>query len=219
MTGLDDLLPPGRPDAPDLTAPGVPEAELRARLHASSVAIIGCGGLGSNVAMMLLRSGVRTLTLIDFDTIEVSNLNRQLYFVDQIGRPKTEALAETLLRIDPGARLTLHTRRVTPDDLAGLVGGADVIVEAVDKAQAKAMVLNACMAALPDIPLVTASGLAGHGSANAIVTERVAEHLYLVGDLTSDVTQGHALFASRVMVAAAHEAHAVIRLLLGFDEP
>ena len=194
------------------------EADQRARLAASSVAIIGCGGLGSNVAAMLLRSGVRALTLIDFDRVEESNLNRQLFFRDQLGRPKTEALAETLLRIDPGARLTLVTECVTADNLVGFLGKADVIVEAVDGADTKAMIVGACMDSLPGVPLVTASGLAGLDSANAIVTERMADDLYLVGDLTSDVRDGLPLFASRVMVAAAHQAHAAIRRLLGFDE-
>ena len=195
------------------------DQELRARLHASSVAVVGCGGLGSNVAAMLLRSGVRNLTLIDFDAVDASNLNRQLFFADQIGRLKTEALAETLLRIDPDARLTLHSLRVTTENLVDLVRDVDVVVEAVDRADTKAMVVNTCMEALPDTPLVTASGLAGYGSANSIATERPCDNLYLVGDLESDVNAGHPLFASRVMVASAHEAHAAIRRLLGFEEP
>ena len=195
------------------------DQELRARLHASSVAVVGCGGLGSNVAAMLLRSGVRNLTLIDFDAVDASNLNRQLFFADQIGRPKTEALAETLLRIDPDAHLTLHSLRVTAENLVDLVRDVDVVVEAVDRADTKAMVVNTCMEALPDTPLVTASGLAGYGSANSIATERPCDNLYLVGDLESDVNAGHPLFASRVMVASAHEAHAAIRRLLGFEEP
>lgn len=194
------------------------EVELRERLASSSIAIIGCGGLGSNVAAMLLRSGVRALTLVDFDRVEESNLNRQLFFRDQLGRPKTEALAETLLRIDPDARLTLVTECVTADNLVGFLGEADVIVEAVDGADTKAMIVGACMDSLPGVPLVTASGLAGLDSANAIVTERMADDLYLVGDLTSDVRDGLPLFASRVMVAAAHQAHAAIRCLLGFRE-
>jgi sulfur carrier protein ThiS adenylyltransferase len=197
----------------------IPEDEVRARLGASSVAIIGCGGLGSNVAAMLLRSGVRTLTLIDFDVVDESNLNRQLYFRDQIGRRKTEALAETLRRIDPDARLTLVTRQVTEGDLVDLVRDADVIIEAVDTAETKAMIVNTCMRELPDTPLITASGLAGYGSANDIATERPCDELYLVGDLESDVSEGHSLLASRVMVASAHEAHAAIRRLLGFVDP
>jgi sulfur carrier protein ThiS adenylyltransferase len=195
------------------------DAEMRARLAASRVAIIGCGGLGSNVAAMLLRSGVRTLTLIDFDVVEPSNLNRQLYFRDQVGRLKVEALCETLLRIDPEARLTLVAERMTRDNLPGFVRDADVIVEAADGADTKAMVIDVCMRELPETPLVTASGLAGVDSANTIVTERPCDELYLVGDLTSDVRAGLPLFASRVMVAAAHEAHAAIRRLLGFVEP
>jgi sulfur carrier protein ThiS adenylyltransferase len=202
-----------------VTEPRIPEEELRARLGASSVAVIGCGGLGSNAAAMLLRAGVRTLTLIDLDVVEESNLNRQLYFRDQFGRPKVEALAETLMRIDPEARLTLVAERVTPENLVGFVRGADVIVEAVDAADTKAMIVNVCMRDLPGTPLVTASGLAGYESANDIVTERPCDELYLVGDLTSDVRAGHSLLASRVMVAAAHEAHVAIRRLLGLVEP
>lgn len=195
------------------------EKGMRDRLNESMVAIIGCGGLGSNVAAMLLRSGVRTLTLIDFDVVEASNLDRQLYFRDQVGSLKTEALAETLRRIDPDAHLTLLAQRVSGDNVVELLGGADVVVEAVDRPETKAMIVNTCLDVLPDTPLVTASGLAGYGSANEVVTQRPCDNLYLVGDLESDVDAGHVLFASRVMVAAAHEAHAVIRLLLGFEEP
>jgi len=195
------------------------DAPLRARLASSSAAIVGCGGLGSNVAAMLLRSGVRTLTLIDFDVVEESNLNRQMYFRDQLGLAKTGSLAETLLRIDPDAQLTLVAERVTAENLIGFVRGSDVIIEAVDGAATKAMIVNVCMEALPDTPLVTASGLAGYASANSIVTERPADGLYLVGDLTSDVCTGLPLLASRVMVAAAHQAHAAIRVLLGLVEP
>lgn len=192
---------------------------LRARLAASHVAIIGCGGLGSNVAAMLLRSGVRELTLIDFDLVEHTNLNRQLYFADQVGMPKTEALAETLVRIDPGARLNLVQRCVTEHDLVDLVSAAHVVIEAVDRADTKAMIANTLLREHPEIPLIGASGLAGLDSANAVVTERMVDRYYLVGDLVSDVHLGHSLFASRVMVAAAHEAHAAIRILLGYPEP
>lgn len=195
------------------------DAGLRARLAAAHVAIVGCGGLGSNAANMLLRSGVGELTLIDFDVVEESNLNRQLYFHDQVGQPKTEALAETLRRIKPAARLTLHQVCVTAESLPPLVADADVVIEAVDRAEAKAMVSNAVLGGLPGIPLISASGLAGLDSANHICTERVMDTFYLVGDLHSDVRHGHSLFASRVMTAAAHQAHAAIRILLGYTEP
>lgn len=211
------------PHRPERVAVEVPDTaldpELRARLHGCTVAIIGCGGLGSNVAEMLVRSGVGRLTLVDFDTVDERNLNRQFFFRDQIGMPKVIALAENLQRIRSDVRLDLVQDRVTPENLVGLVRGACAIVEAVDEAGVKAMIVNTCLAELPDIPLVTASGLAGYGSTNAIVTERMADGLYVVGDLTSDVRDGHPLFASRVMAAAAAQAHAVVRVLLGYREP
>ena len=183
------------------------------------MAIIGCGGLGSNAATMLLRSGVRHLTLIDFDVVEEGNLNRQSYFRDQLGEPKTEALAEILLRIQPDAHLELHQLCVTEENLVDLVARSDVVIEAVDGVETKAMIGSVLMRSLPEMPIVTASGIAGFDSANTIETQLVADGFYLVGDLQSDVRDGLPLMASRVMVAAAHEAHAAIRILLGHPEP
>lgn len=168
---------------------------------------------------MLVRAGIGRLTLIDFDVVEADNLNRQLFFPDQLGIAKTEALAVTLLRIRPELRLDLRQTCVTAENAAELVGDADVVVEATDRADVKAMLVSTLLDSRPDVPLVAVSGLAGVGSANKIVTERVGESFYLVGDLESDVRDGLPLMASRVMVAAAHEAHAAIRLLLGYAEP
>ncbi len=191
---------------------------LRARLAAAHVSIIGCGGLGSNVAAMLVRCGVGELTLIDFDVVEESNLNRQMFFRDQLGMAKTIALRDTLLRIDPGVTLHVHQECVTAETLVALVGGTDVIIEAADRAEVKAMIANTALSKIPHTPLVSASGLAGFDSANDIRTERMADRFYMVGDQRSDVRLGHSLFASRVMVAAAHQTHAAIRILLGYPE-
>lgn len=204
-------------------SPRIPEEEVRQRLANSSAVIIGCGGLGSNIAAMLLRSGVRTLRLIDFDVVEESNLNRQLFFQDQIGRPKVDALVETLRRIDPDARLEPLKLCVTADNLCDLVEGFDVVVEAVDTVEAKALIVGICAVEAGGPPLVAASGLAGYDSANLIRTQQLGESIWVAGDFSADSTQGHALLGSRVMVAAAHQAHAVIRLHLGLapqgDEP
>jgi sulfur carrier protein ThiS adenylyltransferase len=193
----------------------VTQDELRERLAPARVAILGCGGLGSNCAVLLVRAGVGALTLVDFDEVEAENLNRQMFFADQIGLAKVEALAETLCRIEPGVSLSLVHECITPETLPAMVEEADVVVEAVDSAEAKAMILSCCTERMPGVPVVSASGLAGHGSANAIETVQVAEDLWVAGDQVSDIRAGHALVASRVMVAAAHEAHAVIRILLG----
>jgi sulfur carrier protein ThiS adenylyltransferase len=195
------------------------DAAVRERLAASHVAVIGCGGLGSNAAAMLLRSGVGTLTLVDFDVVEESNLNRQLFFADQLGEPKAQALSSTLRRICDNADLRVHQACVTEDNITALVADADVVIEAVDRAETKAMIVNTLLARHPEIPLVAASGLAGFASANEVVCQQVGEDFYLVGDLESDVRRQLPLIASRVMVAAAHEAHMAIRILLGHPTP
>jgi sulfur carrier protein ThiS adenylyltransferase len=195
------------------------QQELRERLAGKRVGIIGLGGLGSNAAAMLVRTGVRHLVLADFDVVDESNLNRQLYFREDIGRLKTEALAATLRRIEPDVDLELVASRVDEDEIVAIGRRVDVLMEATDCADTKALVMNACSQHLPDLPCVAASGLAGLGSANTIVTQALTDHLWVVGDLTSDVSTGLPLAASRVMVASAHQAHAVVRLLLGMSEP
>jgi sulfur carrier protein ThiS adenylyltransferase len=195
------------------------QADLRARLADKRVGIIGLGGLGSNAAAMLVRTGVRHLVLADFDVVDESNLNRQLYFREDIGRLKTDALAETLRRIEPEVDLELVSSRVGEDEIVAIGRRVDVLMEATDCADTKALVMNVCAQHLPDLPCVAASGLAGLGSANTVVTQALTDRLWVVGDLTSDVSTGLPLAASRVMIAAAHEAHAVVRILLGMREP
>lgn len=194
------------------------QAGVRARLAEATVGIIGLGGLGSNAAMMLVRSGVRRFVLADFDRVEQSNLARQLYFPDQLGRLKTEALTETLLRIEPGLDLTLVSDRVYADDIPRVFGSVDVLLEAVDSAEDKAMIVETASDKLPDTPLIWVAGLAGCASANAIATQRVGETVWVVGDLEADIRDGLPLLASRVMTAAAHEAHIATRILLGLPD-
>lgn len=199
----------------DPVACAADQASVRARLAQTRVGIVGAGGLGSNAALMLVRAGVGALTVADFDVVEPSNLNRQMYFPDQLGRPKVQALAETLLRLEPDLDLRLVYERVTPENLAPLFGDVDVLIEAVDTAEAKMMLVQSVTTLLPTMPFVWASGLAGCESANQIVTHRVGEYVWVVGDLEADVRDGLPLLSSRVMVASAHEANAAIRILLG----
>lgn len=194
------------------------QAAVRALLREKRVGIVGAGGLGSNAAMMLVRAGVGRLVIADFDRVEESNLNRQLYFADQLGRPKVEALAETLRRIEPRIYLTLIPERITRDNIASHFGGVDVFIEAVDTAEGKREIVEAASDLLAGVPLVWAMGLAGCGSANEVVTQPVGSDVWVVGDLTADVREGLPLIASRVMTAAAHEAHCAIRVLLGMSE-
>lgn len=201
------------------------QAQLTARhspgvhqcLKQATVGIAGLGGLGSPVAVALARSGIGRLILVDFDMVEPSNLNRQQFFVDQLGLPKAVALKETLARINPYVAIEAHALRLTPANIASLFGEVDVLVEAFDLADQKAMLVETFLSQCPGKPLVAGSGLAGFGPANSIVTRRVASNLYLVGDGETAAAPGTGLMAPRVGVAAHHQANAVLRLLLGED--
>lgn len=189
--------------------------ELQKKLLSATVAICGLGGLGSNIAIALARAGVGKLILIDFDRVDITNLHRQQYKAVQIGRYKTEALSENLKEIAPYVVLESVTERITEDNAAELLQGkgADIICEAFDDAEAKAMLTNVVLEKMPEKFFVAASGMAGIGSANAIQTRRVSKRLYICGDGISDVEEAGSLVASRVMLCAAHQAHTVIRIL------
>lgn len=192
--------------------PGVYE-----RVRSACVGVAGVGGLGSAVAIALARTGVGRLVIADHDVVEPSNLNRQQYFVDQIGAPKVHALAATVSRVNPNVVVVTHQTRVEPANVAQLFGEVDVMVEAFDGAPAKAMFVEAFRLARPRVPIVTASGVAGFGPATDIRTRRVGRDLYVVGDEASAAAIGSGLMAPRVGVAAHHQANAVLRLLLGED--
>lgn len=188
---------------------------LQQKFSSATVAICGLGGLGSNIAITLARAGIGKLILIDFDEVDITNLHRQQYKASQIGRNKTDALSENLREIAPYIGIESHTVRITEDNAAELLKDADIICEAFDDAEAKAMLTNLVLEEMPDKFLVAASGMAGFGSANTIQTRRAAKRFYLCGDGASDVSEAGSLVASRVMLCAAHQAHAVLRILAG----
>ena len=190
---------------------------VHARVKCATVGIAGVGGLGSMVAIALARTGVGRLIIADFDLVEPSNLNRQQYFVDQLGDAKVYALRDTLARINPYVHVTACHLRLVPENLAEIFGTVDVLVEAFDRADQKAMLVDAFTAQFPDKPVVAGSGMAGCGPANTILTRRGFGNLYLCGDGETAAAPGVGLMAPRVGVAAHHQANAVLRLLLGED--
>lgn len=193
--------------------------DLQNKISAARVAVCGLGGLGSNIAIALARAGVGHLHLIDFDRVDLTNLNRQQYAVGQLGQYKTDALRETLALISPYCDVTCDTIQVTEENLPDLLKTEDYICEAFDRAEAKAMLVSGVLEHFPEKYLVAASGLAGLGSANTIQTRRVSQRFYLCGDGTSDSSVGLGLVASRVLVCAAHEANMILRLIAGETEP
>ena len=187
--------------------------ELYRAFSSATVAICGLGGLGSNIAIALARAGIGKLILIDFDRVDITNLHRQQYKATQIGMYKTDALADNLREIAPYIELEAHTERITEDNAVMLLQSADIICEAFDDAECKAMLTNTVLSELPDKYLVAASGMAGMGVTNSIKTRRITSRFYLCGDETSEVSDGIGLVAPRVALCAAHEAHTVLRIL------
>ena len=193
--------------------PGVHE-----RVKRSTVGIAGVGGLGSAIAVALARIGVGRLVIADFDVVEPSNLNRQQFFVDQIGLPKVDALKSNLQRINPYVKVAPFFGRIEAENVSQLFGMVDVMVEAFDAADQKAMLVETFLGHCPGKPLVAASGLAGFAPSNTVTTRRVGRNFYLVGDGETAARPGEGLMAPRVGIAAHHQANAVLRLLLG-EEP
>ena len=188
---------------------------LYKQFSSATVAVCGLGGLGSNIAIALARAGIGKLLLIDFDLVDITNLHRQQYKANQIGLYKADALAESLLDIAPYTEIKTVTSKITEENFADLLKGADVVCEAFDNAEAKAMLVNGVLEQLPDCYLVAASGMAGMDTPNTIRTRKVMKRFYLCGDEKNDVADTIGLVAPRVMLCAAHQAHTVLRILAG----
>ena len=189
--------------------------ELHKRFSSATVAVCGLGGLGANIAISLARVGIGKLVLIDFDRVDITNLHRQQYKANQVGRYKTDALAENLLEIAPYMEIETVTERITEENFIDFLKDVDVVCEAFDRAESKAMLVNCVLEQLPECYLVAASGMAGISTPNSIKTRKIMKRFYLCGDEVSDVEDSIGLVATRVMLCAAHQAHTVLRILAG----
>lgn len=192
--------------------------EVYEKLKNASVAIAGLGGLGSNIAVSLARAGVGTLFLADFDRVELSNLNRQQYTVNDIGRFKTEALKDLLLNINPYLNIIYETKRITEDNAASTFAPYTIVCEAFDRADMKALLINALLESDSDKIIVSGSGMAGVLSSNTIKTRHVFSGLYVCGDGVTDIANANGLMAPRVAICANHQANMVLRLILGISD-
>ena len=188
--------------------------EERAVLESARVGIAGAGGLGSNCAMHLVRAGVKHITVVDFDVVNESNLNRQFFFRDQLGQKKVEALKENLLRIDPDADIRAVDMRLDASSAREVFADCDIVVEAFDVVDAKVMLVSSF--ASSGKKLVTASGLAGWGRSNAMRVRKMG-NIVAIGDGETAVGENAAPASPRVGIAAAMEANAVVSLLLGYE--
>ena len=188
--------------------------EMRTKLRNARVAVAGLGGLGSNIAVMLARSGIGELMLVDFDTVDVTNLNRQTYLIPQLGKPKAEALPEILYQINPYLTYRSVCIKVIPDNVKELFSEYPIVCEAFDKPDQKAMLVRELLMQCPKTIVVSGNGMAGYADANEIRTCQVMKRLYVCGDQSTDVGNGIGLIAPRVAVCAAHEANKVLQLIM-----
>lgn len=182
------------------------------------IGIAGLGGLGSHIAVLLARSGVKHLHLVDFDMVDQSNLQRQHYFLQHVGQYKTDALAGQLCGIDPQLEITADCVRLTESNVADIFSQDDIICEAVDMSQTKAMIVNTLLAAYADKTVIAASGLAGVGRSNAIKTRKISNNFYICGDAVSGIETCGRLCAPRAALCAAHQANLVLALIYGLEE-
>lgn len=188
------------------------------KLKNARVAVAGLGGLGSNIALMLARAGVGTLHLIDFDEVDLSNLNRQQYFICHLGMYKTDAIKDEISRINPYIHVITDCVKVTDDNIYSLFKDDGVICEAFDNPDCKAMLVNHILETRKDAYIVAASGMAGTEKSNTIITRKITDRFYLCGDETSGAVKGNGLISPRVTICAAHQANAILRIILGkFD--
>lgn len=186
------------------------------RLKDRVVGIAGAGGLGSNIAVSLLRSGVQRFIIADHDRVELSNLNRQHYFSDQVGMKKTAALRQNLLRINPYVEVTSHCLPITAANLAGVFADAEILIEAFDAPEMKALTAQCWTKAYPERFLVMGSGVSGYGASNAMHTT-VHGRLVICGDQKTPCTATVGLTACRLGIVAQMQANAALEILLDGD--
>ena len=184
------------------------------KIKETRVCILGLGGLGSNVAILLARAGIGYLKLVDFDIVEASNLNRQQYRISHIGMKKTEAMKTIIKEINPFVEVDTLDIKVDRENIHSIVGDIEIVVEAFDRAEIKAMTIEELLTNKNKI-VVSASGMSGLGSANEIITRKVRNNFYLIGDNYSDYEEYLGIMSTRVMLCAAHQANMVLRLILG----
>ncbi len=183
------------------------------RFRQAKVAICGLGGMGSQVALSLVRAGIGELKIMDFDEVTLSNIHRQQYRLSQVGMLKTQAVKELIKEVNPYCRVISENVKISEENVEAALKGYDMVCEDFDNPQAKAMLTNEVLTRFPEKTLVSCSGMAGFREANLIKTKQVTKKFYLCGDGTSDVKEAGSLVAPRVTVCAGHQALKVLQII------
>ncbi|HPE43221.1 MAG TPA: sulfur carrier protein ThiS adenylyltransferase ThiF [Bacteroidales bacterium] len=190
------------------------ETLIRNHLSHFEVAIAGCGGLGSNAAVALARSGIGKLLLVDFDRVELSNLNRQYFFYDQIGQYKAHALADNIRKIDRSIELKTIIVKLDETSVTQLFARVDLVIEAFDLAAEKQMLLETMLLNFPEKPLIMGNGMAGFGKFELIKQQQWDKQVYICGDFTNEISEDNPPLAPRVGIVANMQANLALELIL-----
>ena len=190
--------------------------KIKEKLRKSSVGIAGAGGLGSNAAVALARAGIGRLMLVDFDKVEESNLDRQYYFLDQVGKIKVEALKDNIKRINSAVKVEILNQKLEKGSMEKPFHDVDVVIEALDNAEKKTEFIEEILLKLPDKPIVAASGVAGYGNSDRIVTKRFGV-LHMCYDEQAKSSEDDVLLAPHVCPMANWEADIALEIILGED--
>ncbi len=191
--------------------------EIMSRVSGKTVGIAGAGGLGSNCAVALARAGVGRLVIADFDVVSHENLNRQYFFIDQIGSKKVSAIKKTIENINPDVQVNAHDIKLNQDNVPDIFANCDIIVEAFDHAEMKKMIAETVIEKMPEKFLIMGSGLAGFGNNNALKTIR-SDNIYICGDQENETDENLPPLAPRVGIVANMQANQVLELLISGTE-
>ena len=185
------------------------------KLKKASVGIAGAGGLGSNIALSLARIGVGNIKIVDFDIVEPSNLNRQQYYIKDIGEYKVNALKRNLREVNPFINVIAIIERLNKDNIKESFDDVDIIIEAFDNPECKAEISNVVLTEMRDKVLIASSGMASYYPSNDIITRRINNRFYICGDGVNEAKEGSGLMAPRVAICANHMANCALRIILG----
>lgn len=190
--------------------------DIRSALKNKTVGIAGCGGLGSNCAVALARTGIGKLVIVDFDRVDISNLNRQYFFREQVGEYKTTALTENIHKINDKVLIEPHIVTLDPASVVKIFSECDVIVEAFDTDHAKQMIIETVLTDMHDKFIISGQGVAGYGKTELITTRQI-DKLFIVGDGQTVVSDTEPPLGPRVGIVANMQANIVLEILLNED--
>lgn len=185
------------------------------KISNAKVAVLGLGGLGSNICMALAKLGVGNMLIVDFDKVDITNIFRQNYRLSDIGEYKTDATLKQMQEINPYLNVKVLNTRVTADNVSEIISGYDIICEAFDDKETKSFIINEILEKDDGRILVSGNGMAGYKSLNLIKTRRFGDRLYICGDMENGIETEKTLVAPRVCACAMHEANMVLQIILG----